>query len=167
MKKMLTVLSVMAIILVFAGIASAGSTTATLQVTATVIGSCTVSTSGVNFGNMNGLSTTYANGTITVNCLTGNPYNVALDKGQNYTSSRQIRDSGTPYETYYILAQDPGWATLWGDNCGANTYPAGSCYAGTGTGSDQSLTVYGAASGFTGIPVGTVMTDTVNVTVLY
>jgi spore coat protein U-like protein len=168
---MLTVLSVMAIILTFAGIASAGSATATLQVTGTVVGICTVSTTAVNFGNVTGQSTAYSNGTIAVNCLNGIQWVVTLDKGQNYTSSRQIRASGTPYETGYFLYMMPNYTDQWGDNCtgdgGADTYPAGACLHGAGTGTPEMLTVYGAADAFTGIPVGTVMTDTVNVTVLY
>ena len=68
-----------------AGAAFAGTATATLNVTANIDASCTISATPVAFGAYNPASATahYASGTVTVGCVKGSVPTVALDGGQN------------------------------------------------------------------------------------
>jgi spore coat protein U-like protein len=169
MKKILALLSLLALILVFAG--TAGSTeyvTGTIQVTATTIGYCTVSASALDFGHVTGLTYTSANTSITVHCSNQLPYNVAIDHGLHDTNSSGVRHLMSGDGLYFIeyhLTPYPG--TEWGDFCGINTMNGQPCVPGTGNGSDQILPVTGYSQEFQNIPIGTVLNDTATVTVIY
>lgn len=65
--------------------AFAGTATATIDVTAVIDASCTVSATPVAFGAYNPASSTahYATGTVTVGCVKGSVPTVALNGGQN------------------------------------------------------------------------------------
>jgi spore coat protein U-like protein len=167
MKRILAVSILTALVLAFAGIASADSRTANLQVTATVIGYCTVSTTAVDFGAITGESTALATGDVTVNCPLNTVYNVTLDAGQHSSEGfRMISGGGSGVS--YNLYKDGSRTSEWGDNGYGNTYMAGTSLPDAGTGSDQSHPVYGAIwGGFGGPAAGTVLTDTVLVTVYY
>ncbi len=65
-----------------AGVLDAATTTTNLAVTASVAATCTVSATGVSFGNFTGLGLT-ANGSLSVNCVSGAAYTVALAAGNN------------------------------------------------------------------------------------
>jgi len=168
MKKILSAVCLITLSLVFAGITYASQTTGTLQVSANVVGVCTVTTSPVPFGNVTGNVYVFANGDVTVNCPAGTAYHIALDYGLHYSSGERRISSGT-YNAYYGLFKTVAAPIPWGDNDPgyANTYPFGSSVADTGNGSIQAHTVYATLYNFSGIPVGTTLTDTVTVTVYY
>jgi len=107
-----------------------------------------------------------ATGSISVNCTSGALYNVGLDAGLHpstagNTSTRRM--AGTVNTTKYVtydLWQDSGDSTHWG-----NTPPTDTV-GGTGTGSAQTISVYGK------IPAQTEATadayaDTVGITVYF
>jgi spore coat protein U-like protein len=172
MKKILWSASLIVLSLVFSGITYAGQTTGTLQVSATVVGVCTVITSPVNFGNTDGSTAVLATGDVTANCPAGTTYFIALDAGQHYDTVQGVRTvmSGS-YAAQYLIHAYPTENIEWGDLCpvegGAGTYQWGACVVDTGSGSNQSHTAYGYLNTFSGIPGGTTLTDTVTVTVLF
>jgi len=165
MRKSLVLLGLIASILAFAGIASADSKTANVEVSATIIATCTVSTSDVKFGNVTGEDITNSPGNIAVNCPLNTPYQIAIGAGQHLSSERFVSD-GT-YSVLYRLMKDDYFGPQWGDNDLENTYMWGSSVSDTGSGSSQDHTVYGRLMPFVGIPSGTTMTDSVTVTVYY
>jgi len=156
---------VLTFILVFSVMSNAATETGQLQVSATVVAACTVSTTAVNFGNVTGVNTEYSTGDVTVNCANGLPYHIALDAGLNYASPyRKLAGSG--YFADYRLGK-VGTADQWGDSDYANTYPGGASLADTGDGTNQAHPVRAWLDPFSGIPAETVLTDTVTVTVHY
>ena len=89
MKKLsinrVSIAAVAAIAMSSAGVAFAGTATATLNVTANIDASCTISATPVAFGAYNPASATAheASGTVTIGCVKGSVPTVALDGGQN------------------------------------------------------------------------------------
>jgi len=166
MKKLLSVLSLVTLILLIAGIEKASALTATgsLEVTATVVAYCNVSTTPVDFGDVDGQTDTDSMGSILVDCTFDQPYHVALNAGLHFSGERRVSD-GT-YHRPYLLSNVAYGGAAWGDTDYGGTYAA-AAVAGTGTGSTQTLDVYGRLPIFTGVPSTTVMVDTVTVTVTY
>ncbi len=120
----------------------AATTTSTFAVNATVVATCSVSASALNFGasiptpvNLNIDVTS----TITATCSNAVPFSIALNAGNGagatMGSRKMTSGSNTVNYTMYI---DPGRSTVWGDgtqNSFVNSL--------TGTGSAQPITVYG------------------------
>jgi spore coat protein U-like protein len=77
--------------------------------------------------------------TITVKCTNNNAFSVALNGGAvaNNVLARKMKHSTAADTVGYQLYQDGNYATIWGDASG------GSPRTGTGTGSNQTFTVYG------------------------
>jgi spore coat protein U-like protein len=168
MKKLIIALFVMALGVTLGGYAYAATATSTLDVSATVITTCSVATTPIAFPDYDGSAPVYANGDVTVTCTTGAPYNIAIDAGLTYNNSlRHVYDSVSLTQMKYYLYQDAGLLTEWGDSDQANTYLAGASLADTGSGLAQPHTVYGQL-GPTGSqkPAGA-YSDVVNVTVYY
>src|SRR5215470_13543922 len=67
----------------------AGSASANLAVSSTVITLCTIATTPVAFGNYSG-SAIQANGSVIVTCTVGSSYTVDLGQGSNYSSGRRM-----------------------------------------------------------------------------
>jgi len=70
--------------------ALAATSVTTMDITASVAGTCSVSSSGADFGPVVQFSGDTASGTIDVTCSSGLSYNVALDAGL------QVQDGGSP-----------------------------------------------------------------------
>ncbi|MDQ6824331.1 MAG: spore coat U domain-containing protein, partial [Candidatus Eremiobacteraeota bacterium] len=122
------------VILFYSAPSLAGSSTANLSVTATVVTTCTIATLPVPFGNYLGTNT-QANGTITVVCPNGFPYTVDLGQGLNYAAGRRMTLAGNFLN--YGLFSDNADTQVWGSTSG------GAVVSGTGTGLAQRLTVFG------------------------
>lgn len=121
----------------------------TIPVSVTVAAACSISGTGLNFGNYVGSQLT-STGTITVSCSQDRPYNVTLDRGLNFDATAlNIRGLGDPNsQTFavklkYFLYKDSAMTQEWGDSGFAGTYTLGTSVSGTGTGSAQTLTIYG------------------------
>ncbi len=121
-----------------------GTGTATFNVTLTLTANCTIVANPLNFGS-NGVLTSVIDRstTVAVTCTNTTPYNVGLDGG-NVTGStvaaRLLAGTTTGNTTTTVafqLYQDAAHGTVWGNTQGTNTVP------GTGSGSAQSITVYG------------------------
>jgi spore coat protein U-like protein len=139
-----------------------GTASTSFQVTATVQTACSVSATNLNFGTVGSLATNVdATSSVSVQCSLSTPYSVGLDVGigSGATVSARRMTSGGNTVTY-SLYQDSSRTTLWGPTVGVNTE------AGVGTGSPQTLTVYGRVP-IQALPVSATYQDTIVVTVTY
>lgn len=147
--------------------ASASTTTASLQVSATAAAACTLTTTPVAFGTLSATAATTATGTISVNCTNGDALTIALDGGANGSSGQRRLANGTNYLNYDLYQPNSGNtgesspATAWGDGTGL-----GSIYSVSSTGAAQNLVVYGSVPSGQSLYVGN-YTDTVTVTLTY
>jgi spore coat protein U-like protein len=123
---------------------SNGTATATFTVSLTLQANCTISANPLNFGT-NGVLTTALNQqtTVAVDCTNTTPYNVGIDGGTVSGSTVTNRllagtaSGNTSTTVGFQLYQDSGHTTVWGNTQGTNTV------GGTGSGSVQTLAVYG------------------------
>ena len=156
------------IALLLPALAQAGTAGNTFQVTATVTSACTVSGTTLNFGSsIDPLATATpldATSTLSVQCTNTTPYTVALSAGANAGgasnfASRTMKSGSNTLG--YQLYLDSGRASVWGDGTSSS-----STLGGTGTGSAQTLTIYGRLPSLANVVPGS-YTDTVTVTVSY
>lgn len=138
--------------------ALADSNSSSFDVTVQVASTCSISASNLTFSGITTgtTSNTDATSSITVNCSTGTPYTIALGNGNNYSGGRRMTN-GTTNINYYLYS-DSGRSTQW------NTITT---QAGTGSGSDQSYTVYGRIPSGQSVLYTGAYTDTVIATVTY
>lgn len=142
-----------------AGGKTASSSTAA---TATVVSSCNVSATTLNFGTTSVLASNVdATSTVTLQCNNSLPYAVALDGGTTGATDPTLRkmSSGANRITYGLY-RDAARSLPWGSTTGTNTA------SGTGTGSSQGLTVYGRVPA-QATPQAASYQDTIVVTVTY
>jgi spore coat protein U-like protein len=161
----------MAVLLLCMGwvaLAQAAQVTTTLNISATMVGSCTISATSMNFPTYDGSADVTTTSTIASNCTSGQAYMVHLDAGSHYSAtSRHVADvsTGTHFVAYQLY-QGTG-TTPWGDagNTGAVTNPWVSLSL-TGTGLNQISTVGGTLFGGANVPPGS-YSDVINITVTY
>jgi len=112
--------------------------TQTITVSSMVAAICTVSAGTLGFGSYSGTAAN-ATASVSVNCTGSAPYSVAMGGGNNQSGSlrRMVGPAGNFLS--YQLYSDSARVVPWGDDGGQ----LGSRVAGTGSGSAQSLTVYG------------------------
>lgn len=140
--------------------------TDTFDVTITIENSCDLTTpaTDMGFGTVQLLNTNYtATSTVSVTCTTDAAYDLALDEGENQSATTRRMTDGTNFVSYRLYS-DAGYTSLWGDD---TTF--GSVNAGTGTGIEQDITVYGrveTGDNATTPPAGA-YSDTVTVTVTF
>lgn len=154
-----------------ASTANAGTATANLLVTATVLGVCTAATTPVAFGvyDPSSASPTDATGTVTVTCTPGATYSIALDAGANpgtagNVNTRRMLANASDYLPYQLYL-DASRTTVWGDGAnGSSLNPPAGTY--TATGLPQVYNVYGRVTAGQYVPAGSYV-DTVIVTVTY
>jgi spore coat protein U-like protein len=125
-----------------AAVYSTGSKNNTFDTTVTIVADCIIAANNLNFGSTQGVlaTTVTANTTLSVTCTNTTPYNVGLSAGTGTGSTGTTRYmSGTGANTSTVafdLFQTAG-ATQWGNTQGTDTK------SGTGSGTAQTLTVYG------------------------
>ena len=142
---------------------SASAQTDTFQVTANVNAACTVAANDLAFGVYDPFSATPTDGSATMDVLCTNttPYDVGLDAGVGTgatVASRKMASGANLLN--YTLYQDSGRTTVWGETVGTDTE------SGTGTGTAQTLTVYGRIFALQNAVPGA-YSDTVTVTVTF
>jgi len=149
------------------GIANAGSATANLTVSTTVVASCSISAGTLTFPNYNTVTGTQVDGqgTLSVACSRGATTSIQLGQGQNPTLSstdavplRQMKN-GTSY-LGYTLYSDSSRLVPWG-----NTALTGWVYV-PATSAQTNVTVYGRVTASQDVPAGT-YTDTVLATITF
>jgi spore coat protein U-like protein len=125
-----------------ASLTSPGGTFA-FTVNANVINNCNISATNVAFGSAGVLSSQLrATGAISAQCTNGDAFKIALNGGASgNVGARAMQRSGGPGAVNYQLYLDSGYSSAWGDGTGGTA-----TVAGTGTGAQQSFTVYGQVS---------------------
>jgi len=138
------------------------TTSSSFTATATVLSSCTVNATTVNFGSSGILTgNTDAQGTLSIQCSPSLPYTISLNGGNSgATDPTQRKMSFSSANLTYGLYRDAARTLPWGSTVGTNTT------SGTGTGVTQTQTVYGRVATQTTPAPGT-YTDSVVVTVGY
>jgi spore coat protein U-like protein len=144
----------------------AESKQANLGVSASVSANCTISTSALAFPDVDPLSATPVDGTggVTIACTNGASWSASANAGGGTGAtfaSRRMRTAGGDVLNY-TLYTDSARTTVWGDGTGSS-----STIANTGTGSAQSVTIYGRVPGGQTTARAGSYTDTVAVTVTY
>jgi len=136
-----------------------------LTVSATVTANCSLSTSPVEFGDINTISGSSidAAGGITVTCTGGTAWTASAGAGSGSGATLLSRRMTSGSNTLnYMLYTNSGRTTIWGDGTGTTGR-----ITGTGSGSSQAITVYGRIpSGQGSVPAG-IYGDTVQVTLSY
>lgn len=148
----------------FAQPAAAQPATADFPISATISSACSLSATGIDFGEVGtaGATTSQTDGTgsITVTCTTGGAYSIALDDGLHNVAAQRNAQSGSNLLAY-DLYKDAARGTVWTG--------AAAPVTGTGDSSAQVVPVYGRIAA--GLPFalsnGTPYTDTVLVTLTY
>lgn len=134
------------------------SASGSFSVSAEIMKNCLVATQDMDFGSHGLLNADIdATGMVRVTCTGATGYTVGLDAGP-YTAVTRRMLSGA-YHVVYGLYQNAGRTVPWGS-------AGGQTVAGTGTGLQQNLTVFGRVPPQPTPPPGT-YTDTVAVTVTY
>jgi spore coat protein U-like protein len=130
--------------------------------TATVLSSCNVNATAVNFGSSGILGgNTDAQGTLSIQCSPSLPYTISLNGGNSgATDPTQRKMSFSSANLTYGLYRDAARTLPWGSTIGTNTT------SGAGTGATQAQTVYGRVAVQTTPAPGT-YADSVIVTVGY
>jgi spore coat protein U-like protein len=137
------------------------TSTGNLLVQANLMAVCTVKTSTLDFGNIESAGTATSSASINVQCDNAVPFNVTLGNGLNFSTSRRLKHSTTANFLEYSLFRDAARTLTWGPTTANGV-------TGTGTGVQQSLTVYGSLT----YPEGAALqpgtyADTVTITVHY
>lgn len=115
---------------------------ATIDVTMRIVADCTISASGLDFGQNQGVlnATVSATSNISLTCTNTTPYNVGLDAGTgtgSNTTTRYLSGTGANTGTVRFNLYRSQGSGVWGNTQGTDTM------AGVGTGTAQNLTVYG------------------------
>lgn len=146
-----------------AGAAQAATQTSNLNVTATVAGACSVTTSPIDFGQVSTTVTTNADaqGAVNLLCVSGTGYSVTANGGGGGAIANRRMINGAS-QLAYQLYTDSARTSILGD--GASN---GSAITGTGSGSTTAIPIYGRISGDRSSAQPGTYNDTVVITVTY
>lgn len=164
---------VMLVCFTTAPMAQAGTATSNLTVQITITAACTINAATLDFGSSVAGTTLIASNvdaatTVSVTCTNGSPYSIGMDNGANFSTTRRMRQGATANFLSYGLYTDVGRTNAW-TTATSNIACAApsSCFLGTGSGSAQSVNIYGRVPSIgTAPPTGT-YTDTVTMTITY
>jgi spore coat protein U-like protein len=147
-----------------------GTATANLTVQMTVTASCTIGGATLTFPSTSGTSLTTlavtASTTFSVICTNSSPYSIGMSQGLNFLTGNRMASSGNflPYGLYLNSGLTLPWLTAASNSL---CTIINECYLGTGSGSAQTITVYGLVpTTVTALLPGT-YSDTVTMTVTY
>lgn len=132
--------------------AFAGTASSNFQVTLTITGSCSLTANPLDFGVNNGAIASNINATTTLvaNCTNATPYSIGLNNGVGSgatASVRKMTNSADNSTVNYSLYTDSNRTAVWNNSCTSLPGSSTSCSNGTGTGANQTITVYGQVSG--------------------
>ncbi|KAF1007717.1 MAG: hypothetical protein GAK28_01674 [Luteibacter sp.] len=134
-----------------------------VNVSASVAASCVLATAtDMQFGNVSGLLNTNSNATtlVRLTCTNRAPFQVGLDNGINASSGQRRMVSALGGYVLYDLYTDSAGSQRWGNTLNTDTQ------SGTGSGSQQTLTVYGLIRPQSAVQAGSYR-DRITVTVTY
>jgi spore coat protein U-like protein len=113
-------------------------TTVPVPIRGSVPATCAISASPLAFGTYQASANRDATAAVAVNCTNSAPYQVSLGSGQNVSGGTRRMSSSAAGFLGYSLYSNNARTTLWGDGTAI-----GAKLGGIGSGSSQSLTVYG------------------------
>lgn len=98
--------------------------------------------------------------------VSSSPYSIGMDNGANYSATRRMVTGGNyiGYGLYTDAALTHPWTT-GASNSTCTT--ANDCYLGTGSGSAQSINIYGQVPTVATAPASGTYSDTVTMTITY
>lgn len=133
------------------------------SVTASVVNNCNITATPVAFGATGVLrSAVTANGTITAQCTNGDAYRISLNGGSSgNVAARTMQRSGGGTTVGYQLYLDSAFGSAWGDGTSGTSMATG-----TGTGAQQTFTVYGRVPA-QGTPTPGSYSDTITATISF
>ena len=142
----------------------AAQSTGTFAVTATVDAACTISGTTLGFGNFNVLSGSNVDSTstLTATCTNGSAYTVGLNAGLGSgatVTTRKMTHTNTVNTLNYSLSTLSSGGTNW-DDVGGTTVASG-----TGSGTGQSITVFGRVPTGQTSPIVGGYSDTITATI--
>ncbi len=142
--------------------AIAGTTSATLAVTASVLESCTVAATPMLFGNVApGSANIDTSSQLTLICTPNADYDILLNSGGNASAGqRRLANTGASAFIPYDLFMDSNRMQPWGNTVGTNTKAGAADATGNAT-----YPVYGRIPSSAGAVTAGAYTDTVTVTV--
>jgi spore coat protein U-like protein len=154
-----------------APMAQAGTATANLTVQIVITASCTINAATLDFGSNAGTTLVSANvdaaTTVSVTCTNGSPYSIGMDNGANVSGSQRRMKNGANFLNYNLYV-DSGRTNAWTTAASNSTCTsANSCFLGTGSGSAQSVNIYGRVPTTGSAPPTGTYTDTVTMTITY
>jgi spore coat protein U-like protein len=116
--------------------AAAATATTTFSVTASVVTTCAVTATDLNFGNYSGVQLDGA-ATLAATCSTGAPYTIGLSAGKGAGATVNSRKMTGPAASLlnYSLFRDAARSSNWGNVTDTQS--------GTGNGAAQPFTVFG------------------------
>ena len=135
--------------------------TGTTTISGSVSPICSVSSGTLGFGNYNGTAAVLSTAAVLVNCSNGGTYQVSLGAGANADGTTRRMAGPSSSFLGYELYRDSARSLAWGDGAAY-----GARVSGTGSGSAQTLTVYGRIPAGQNVAVGS-YSDSVVVTVEY
>jgi len=143
--------------------ASAATKTTTFLVQAQITADCSITANDLNFGSLGVLSANNdATTTLTATCSNTTPYNVGLNAGSVAGSTVATRLLGNGTATLaFQLYRDAARTQVWGITVGTDTS------SGTGTGSAQTMQVYGRIPSQANTPAPGTYSSTITVTITY
>ncbi|MBX3161089.1 MAG: spore coat protein U domain-containing protein [Deltaproteobacteria bacterium] len=158
-----------AVVACFAGMpsADAGSASSNMNVSATVVSSCSISAGALAFPNYDTVTGAQVDGTATlsVSCSKGAITSITLGQGSNAAAgstdllpARRMKN-GTDFLSYALFS-DPTRLVTWG-----NTLLTGLAYIST-TSAPTNISVYGRVNALQDVPSGT-YTDVVVATISF
>jgi len=136
-------------------------TTVSFPVTANVPPDCTFSAGNLVFGTYSGAQLD-AQSSITLTCTSGTAWNIGLDAGTfagATVTTRKMTGPGTSSMSYSLF-RNSGRTLNWGNTVGTDTL------SGTGSGSAQSVSVYGRVPASQNLPAGSYQ-DTIIATITF
>jgi spore coat protein U-like protein len=154
-----------------APMAQAGTATSNLTVQITITASCTINAATLDFGSNAGTTLVATNidasTTVSVTCTNGSPYSIGMDNGANVSGSQRRMKSGANFLNYNLYV-DAGRTNAWTTAASNSTCTsANSCFLGSGSGSAQSVSIYGRVPSTGSAPPTGTYTDTVTMTITY
>ncbi len=152
--------------------ALAATGTTSVQVTASVINDCVISSTNIAFGNYDPTSATAvtAAGAVSAKCTKGDAVSVALNQGNNPATASTAAvparrmASGGNYLPYHIYIAAAPSTTEWGSGTLGTNEPA--AQTSTSVATALTFTTYGSLPAGTDVPAGS-YTDTVTATVTF
>jgi spore coat protein U-like protein len=163
--KKLKVINILKIILfnILFSSAYAAKHSADIGVSASVVPSCSVALSSLDFGDYILENTLPGTTILSITCTNGTPYTISIDKGMGIgatLTNRLLTRSGSSETLQYNLYQDALHTIVWGDNTGERVLNE------VGTGSVKTFTLYGFIQANQKAPAGNYY-DSLTVTVTY